>query len=148
MQSRSGEHWICNSRHTREQFLAHCEKLFDSHPYLVFEWYAGKPIGVKQSAALHVFLRLIAKELNQAGFSVHNFFKEGVEIPFSDELVKEHIWRPVQRAITGKDSSQSLTTVETQKIAEYVNLALAERGVHVPWPTSSGQKDGADNGRA
>ena len=134
--SSPGQHWVCNSKHSREQFLQFAEELFLDNPYLVFEWYSGKPIGVKQSAALHVFMRLVSLELNKHGFTVQNFFKEGIEIPFSEELVKEHIWRPMQRAICKKESSQSLTTLETQEIAEYLNLALAERGIHVPWPTA------------
>ena len=137
-----GQHWICNSKHSREQFIQFCDQLFSENPYLVFEWYSGKPIGVKQSAALHVFLRLLSLELNKNGFTVQNFFKEGIEIPFSEELVKEHIWRPMQRAITQKDSTQSLTTLETQEIAEFVNLAMAERGIHVPWPTAKGKNNG------
>lgn len=130
----SGEHFIVNGRHSKEMFLKHFEKLCEQHPYLVFEWFTGKPIGVKQSAALHVYLRLLAHELNTNGFTVEQFFKEGVQIPFSQEIVKENIWRPVMRAVTGKDSTQDLITTETQEVFEHVNRAIGERGIHVPWP--------------
>ena len=84
----------------------------EEKPYVVWEVDFGKPRTGKQNNALHVFCRLVAEELNKNGYSVESFFKEGVEIPFSAEIVKEHIWRPIQKAITDKDSTADLTTIE------------------------------------
>ncbi len=57
-----------------------------------------------------------------------------MEIPFSPEIVKEHIWKPIQKAITDKDSTADLTTLEIQSTYENVNRALSNKGVHIPWP--------------
>lgn len=129
-----GQFWISNSSTTREKFLAFAQKLMEEQPYVVWEWFLGKPITGKQNAALHVYFRLLSKELNANGLTVETFFKDGYEVPFSEEIVKEHIWRPIQIAVTEKESSQELTTIETQQIYENVNRALANRSIHVPWP--------------
>lgn len=131
------ESWIVNGSHSKEMFLKHVETLTEQHPYLCFEWFTGKPTSVKQTASLHVYLRQVAQGLNEKGFSVSTFFKEGVEIPFSEEIVKDNIWRPIQKAVVQKDSTKDLTTTETQQVFEIVNRAVGERGIHVPWPSRS-----------
>jgi hypothetical protein len=129
-----GQFWICNSSHTRETFLRQAKELMEERPYVVWDVDFGKPRTGKQNNALHVFCRLVAEELNKNGYSVESFFKEGVEIPFSPEIVKEHIWKPIQKAITDKDSTADLTTLEIQSTYENVNRALSNKGVHIPWP--------------
>jgi|TARA_R100001082_G_scaffold44092_2_gene23388 hypothetical protein len=126
--------WICNSSHTREKFLQQAKKVMEDNPFVVWDVTFGKRRTSKQNNALHVFCRLVAVELNNKGYSVESFFKEGVEIPFSAEIVKEHIWKPIQKGVTDKESSADLTTIEIQETYENVNRALSNKGVHIPWP--------------
>ena len=135
-----GQFWICNSTHTREMFLRQAKELMEERPYVVWEIDFGKPRTSKQNNALHVFCRLVSEELNDKGFSVESFFKDGVEIPFSAEIVKEHIWRPIQKAITDKESTSDLTTLEVQSTYENVNRALSNKGIHIPWPQMENKK--------
>jgi hypothetical protein len=132
-----GEFWISNSASTRDQFLEFAQRLMDEHPYVVWEWIFGKPRTGKQNKSIHVFRRLLAKELNAKGYTVQNFFKEGFEMPFSEQIVRDHIWVPVQEGVAGKDSSKDLTTIQVQEVYEHINKALSDKGVHVPWPEKS-----------
>jgi len=134
-----GQFHIANSAHTREFFLQQAEEIMEQHPYVVWEWMFGKPRTGKQNAALHVFLRLLSQELNAKGYSVQTFFKEGVEVPFSPEVVKENIWRPIQVAVSGQESSTDLTTTQIQEVYENVNRALSNKGIHIPFPEANGK---------
>lgn len=68
-----------------------------------------------------------------------------VEMPWTKELVKEHIWRPVQRAMTDKESTTEINTVDPSEIWEVINRHLTEftKGrVMVPlWPSEE-NRDG------
>ena len=83
-----GQFWICNSSHTRETFLRQAKELMEERPYVVWEVDFGKPRTGKQNNALHFLCRVVAEELNKNEDSVEPVFKEGVEIPFSPEIVK------------------------------------------------------------
>lgn len=88
-----------------------------------------------QNKALHKYFSLLSAALNDAGIDMREFFKEGVEIPWSETLVKERIWRPVQEAVIEKESTASALTNEYSKIYEVLNRKLSEHGIHVPWPS-------------
>ena len=68
-----------------------------------------------QNAALHLLFRRIATALNEAGYDVRKtteVMKEGVELPWSDVLVKELLWRFCQKAILSKHSTKNLKKQE------------------------------------
>jgi hypothetical protein len=51
--------------------------------------------------------------------------------------VKEHLWRPVQESMTGKDSTTQAEKVEYVKVYEVLNRHFGEKhGIHVPWPVN------------
>lgn len=59
-----------------------------------------------------------------------------VEIPWNKSLVKDLIWKPIQKVMTGKASTTELNTVEPSEIYEVVNRFTAERfGVFCEWPS-------------
>ena len=94
-----------------------------------------QPITGQQNKSLHLFFRLLADELNGAGFSVMETLRHDAEIPWTEELVKALMWKPIQNAMYDKTSTQRLTTTQTQEVYETLNRHLAEKiGVHVPWP--------------
>lgn len=69
------------------------------------------PRTAQQNKALHKDLQLIADKLNDAGYSVQKTVR--FELEWNPYSVKEYLWRPVQRAITGKNS-----TTELDKLGE------------------------------
>jgi hypothetical protein len=96
----------------------------------------------QQRKAIEVFCSLLADEFNKAGLDKRAVFaklREGVEIPWDQGGVKNDIWRLIQIAAIGKESTTDLHTDEVSKVYELVNRFTAERlGVHVPFPSRFG----------
>lgn len=90
---------------------------------------------IQQNKALHVFCELLAEALNDAGYDMKKTLKEDVEIPWNKDMIKEYIWRPVQKAMTGEESTTDLNTVNPSDIYAVINRHMSQKfGVHVPWP--------------
>ena len=120
-------------------------------PYKIFEYllahegekfYAdiGKETGVRtpsQNNALHLGLSMIARSLNEAGLDMRKVLKPEVEIPWTTTSAKEHLWRPIQKVMTGKKSSTELDKVsEISEIWDVIMRHLGEKhGVeYIPFP--------------
>jgi hypothetical protein len=90
----------------------------------------------QQNRALHVLFRLLAEELNNAGLDQRRVLKETVDIPWTSEAVKNQLWRPIQQAQLGKESTKELTTKEIDEVFDTINKHLGERlSVHIPFPS-------------
>jgi len=92
---------------------------------------------LKQSDSLHLWYKLVAKSLNEAGYTVQLVLKEKVDLDWTKDMVKELLWRPAQVAILNKESTTELNKIEEIDIVyEHLNRHLGEKfGVHVPFPT-------------
>ncbi len=89
----------------------------------------------KQNASLHLWCEQLAESLNDAGLSVQQVLEKAVERPWTKESVKENIWRPVQKAMTEKESTADADTVDYLAVFEVLTRHLGESfGVYVPWP--------------
>jgi hypothetical protein len=90
----------------------------------------------QQNKALHVWLREVGEELNAAGLDMRKTLKQEVEIPWTEDRVKEFIWYPVMEAATGKESTTKLTTVEISEVHDILSRHLGEKfSIYVPWPS-------------
>jgi len=88
-----------------------------------------------QNRSIHMYFKLLAYELNEAGFDVMKTMSHDIEIPWNEHLVKELIWRKVQKVMTDKRSTTRLDTSEISQIYEVINKHIAQTtGVHVPFP--------------
>jgi hypothetical protein len=125
---------IINSRQSLEAYKAFLDAQFEKHHYLRVTSKTGKQRTLTQNASLHLFCDFLADALNDAGFDFRTFVREGYPVPFNEVLVKEYLWRPIQKAITGKDSTTKPETHEYAMIYDSLNLKLAEHGIYVPWP--------------
>lgn len=93
----------------------------------------------QQNRALHLFFTHVSETLNdhgiefsyQTGITGNNF-----DIPWSAEMVKEYIWRPLQKVITKKKSTTKLTKVEIDPIFDIICRSLANKGIEVSFPNS------------
>lgn len=91
---------------------------------------------IRQNKALHVYFKLLAKSLNDAGLDMKAVLKPEVEIPWSKHSVKEYLWRPVQNIQLGKKSTTQLTTVEIDIIFDTLNRHLSEKfGIQEDFPS-------------
>ena len=67
---------------------------------------------LNQNSALHLFYDLLAECLNDAGFDMKKTLKPEVDIPWTGDLVKTHLWKPIQLSLLGKKSTTELTKEE------------------------------------
>ena len=88
-----------------------------------------------QNAAMHLYCELLAQALNEAGFDFRTFIKDDIEVPFSKDLVKEHLWKPIQKAVTGEDSTTKPDNHQFSEIYDVLNTHLIEKGINVPFPS-------------
>lgn len=91
----------------------------------------------KQNAALHLWFNQIAEALNEAGYDIKAVLSDGVDHPWTGQLVKELLWRKVQRAYLQKESTTRLrVTQDIDKVFDVINRLLGEKtGVYVPFPS-------------
>jgi len=89
-----------------------------------------------QNKSLHIYFRLLAEALNDAGFDIKKTLKQDFDIPWTEISVKEMLWRPVQKSYLKKNSTTKLNkTQDIDKIYDIINRAIGEKtGVYVPWP--------------
>lgn len=93
-----------------------------------------------QNRALHKYFSLLAEALNDSGRSIQTTLRHDVEIPWSSGSVKELLWRPIQEAMTEKQSTTTLDRMEIGQIYEVLNLHLGQKlGIHVPFPSEETQ---------
>ena len=71
---------------------------------------------LKQNRALHKLFTQMAESLNDAGFDMRRTLKETIDIPWTPENVKNFIWRPIQEAQLGKESTTELTTYDIDTV--------------------------------
>ncbi|GEM_PF-2614705 len=72
-------------------------------------------------------------------FGCFDYIKRALDYADTDwtpALVKDCIWRLIQEAITNKESSAEMTTVEIQKVYKQVDRFMSESfGIHIQWPS-------------
>jgi hypothetical protein len=90
----------------------------------------------KQNRALHLYFRLIAQRLNDAGLDMRVVLKPGIAIQWTPDMVKEYLWRKIQEIQLQKGSTTQLTTKDIDKIVVTLNSLLAEKfGIDQPFPS-------------
>ena len=92
----------------------------------------------QQNKALHLFCRHLSTVLNDAGLDMKAVLKEEVDIPWDEDgrMVKEHLWKPLQKVMLEIDSTSDATTVDYNRVYEVLVRHLAEKkGITPPpWP--------------
>jgi len=98
---------------------------------------------LKQNKSLHKYFAMLADALNSAGLDMRVVLKPGVEIPWTEDSVKNHLWRPIQRIVTDDiESTADLSTTDVDAIFQVVSRHIAEKhGVSVPFPDRFSQSE-------
>ena len=112
--------------------------------FILDQWQEGKTIlyyikdtnrSDRQNNAMHLWFRQIAQELNDAGYWVRHPFSDKLEIPFTEVLVKETLYRPIIQSMYDKTHTGKLTAKELSEAAEVLIRWLSEhKSVYVPFP--------------
>ncbi len=88
-----------------------------------------------QNRAIHKYCANLAKALNDAGYDMRRTIKPEIDIPWAMDTAKEHLWRTIQKAQLGKDSTTQLETNEVSLVYETLNRHMASKfGITVPFP--------------
>lgn len=92
---------------------------------------------ITQNRAMHKYFEMLADALNSAGLDMRKTLKPEIEIPWNKEMVKEHLWRPIQDAMYSKESTTELDTKEPSEVYAVLDRHLGEKfGIHVEWPSN------------
>jgi len=129
-----------NSDESLEAYIADLRAIYAQGHYVVVKTSTGRQRTPTQSKSLHLWCGQVAEALNDAGLDFRVFLKDGIDVPWTKLLVKEYIWRIVQKAITDKDSTIDPDRDEYVLIYDVLNLKLAEHGITVPWPSKEREK--------
>lgn len=132
---------IINSEKGLYDHIEYLRAQYKKDKYLRVDVKTGKQRTNTQNACLHLFCQQVSGELGDRGITFEKFFKAGFEVPWTMEIVKENVWRPVQIAICGEVSTTKPLTTDYQKIYEPLNKKLSEWGIHIPWPNKELLKD-------
>jgi len=126
---------IINSKQSLEAYIRHLRTQFDSHKYLRSTLKTGKQRTLTQNKAMHLYCGQLADTLNEAGYDFRKTIKHDVDVPWSADLVKDFMCRPIQKALTGLDSTTKPERKQYGEIYEVLNRHTSQKlGVFVPWP--------------
>jgi len=95
-----------------------------------------------QNRALHLYYKFIVNTFLEHGISfkyIDEMTGEIIEIPYTVELVKERIWRPVQIAMFNIKSTTKIDTFKINQILEVLAVHFAEKGFEVKFPNKYDQ---------
>jgi hypothetical protein len=116
------------------------------HP--VMEIFPGSELEIKlkrtpqQNKAFHKGCRLLAAALADAGLDAKKTLKPEVDIPWTPEMVKDLLYKPILKAMYGKESTSDMETEEVSEVWKVLNRHLAEKfGVQVPFPSEEEHDD-------
>ncbi len=92
-----------------------------------------------QNKAMHLYYDLVAIALNDGGFDVTStvelLYGGPVDVPWTKAFVKDYLWKPLQLAMTGIESTTELNTKQISEIYRLVDKTLAENtGISVGFP--------------
>ena len=128
---------IVNSEQSLKDIIELITQTFNEFKYIDVEIKVkGKARSGKQNKSLHAYLRNLSYSLNEAGYDMSRTLAHKAEIPWDKDgrNAKEFLWRPVQKVVTGKESSTEPTRQQYIKIYEVLNRHFSKMGIHVPWP--------------
>lgn len=91
---------------------------------------------INQNSALHLYFEKMAELLNESGFTVKVVLAKTPELDWNAKILKEVLWRRIQKKKTGKSSSADLDSREVQIVWEELNRFLGQEfGMHTPFPS-------------
>ena len=131
-----GEAWLVNSDRSLENFKNFLDEQYAEHKYLTIQWKTGKQRTQRQNNALQQYCKDLAVALNEAGLDMKKVMKPEVDIPWSKDAMREHLWRPIMTAVTDKTSTTKLTRGEVTEIYDVINRHMAQKhGIVVQFPS-------------
>lgn len=94
----------------------------------------------QQNRALHLWFTQLSQALNEKHIGVRMILNEKVEVEWTPILIKEILWRKLQKAMFGKQSTRQLfKSKEVDTLFDTINNIIIERtnGEVIPPPFPS-----------
>lgn len=136
-----GKFSIINSDKTLDYFIQELRGTYALRRWLMVQITTDKQRSRLQNNSLHLWLDMVCQELNERGLTVQQALEKAVDRDWTMPAAKELLWRPVQKAMTGQDSTTKITTKECTEIAETLNRHLGGNfGFYVSWPSKEAQQ--------
>ena len=128
--------WIVDTKEKADFFIAFIKDQLQSGSIITYSIKQESRTD-RQNGAMHLWFRQIAEQLNDKGDWARHPYSDTLEIPFTDVLVKEMLYKPIIKAMYDKNSTAKLTVRELSEAAEVLTRWLAQnRGVYIPFPQS------------
>jgi len=91
----------------------------------------------QQRKAIEVYCRLVGDALNDAGLDMRHVLTKRVDIPWTQPLVKEYIWRDVQEPIVDHRKTSGLEPAQVSEIYDVINRFLSTKFKlkYIPFPS-------------
>ena len=120
-----GHRWIVDTKDSLEFFIKFLKDQYSQGNHLL---YSIKPAGrtERQNNAMHLWFREIAEKLNDTGYHATHPFNSEVEVPFTEVLVKEMLYKPIIKAMYDKKSTTGLSGRELSEAADVLVKWLVE----------------------
>ena len=90
-----------------------------------------------QNDALHLYFEMIADQFNDLGlsFEFKNILGYSVSLMWTKQLVKDYIWKPIQKFLFETDSTTEINTQQINDIILVLQKHFAEIGCDVEFPS-------------
>jgi len=91
---------------------------------------------LQQNKCLHLLFTQMSDTFNTLGLDMRVVLKPEIKILWTPEAVKRELFKPVMKAMYGKESTTELTTSEVSKVYEQIAKLIGEKfGVEIEFPS-------------
>lgn len=90
----------------------------------------------KQNRSLHLYFKFISDELNNLGleFTYQGLNISNLSTRYTEKIVKDFIWRPIQIALFDIESTTKIDTKQMNEVIDVITKYFAEKGVKLIFP--------------
>lgn len=95
---------------------------------------------LNQNRAIHLYLKMVAHELQNQGQTMRDVIQKlpEVEILPTTGTLKENLWKPIQKASLGKESTTELETAEVTLVYDIMSIFLSKQfQIDIPFPDAN-----------
>ena len=125
-----------NSKENLEEFVQVIIEEWKINQSVTVEWSIGKKRTNAQNNALQVYCRELAEAFSDRGLDMKRVLKKEIDIPWTQDSVREYLWKPLQKAVIQKESTTDANTNEYSKVYDVLNRHIADKyGFSVPFPS-------------
>ena len=112
------------------------KKYIDSQKGLIEIQNVKENRSTQQNRALHLFFTIVSNQLNELGQEFIYFGLSGrqLSMPFTPILFKNMIWRELQKAMYGIESTTKINTEQINGILDVLVKHFGEMGISVSFP--------------